>query len=105
MAPVAPASAKRSLLDLGAGVRVDFQPYGNLDDDRGLPLHGRCSQSDVGMPETKVAVRYCQPTARRRLERHICDRSGGLCTATSRIIEDPASFKIINHISPTTAGR
>jgi hypothetical protein len=30
-----------SLFDFGAGVSVDFQPDRDLDDDRGLPLHGR----------------------------------------------------------------
>jgi hypothetical protein len=31
---------EESLLDLGAGVSVDFQPHRDLDDDGRLPLHG-----------------------------------------------------------------
>jgi hypothetical protein len=30
-----------SLFDFGAGVSVDFQPDRDLDNDRGLPSHGR----------------------------------------------------------------
>src|SRR5271169_6388881 len=44
-----------SLFDLGAGVSVDLQPYGDLDDDGGLPLHGHFPRSDLTRREGKVA--------------------------------------------------
>ena len=53
------------LLDLGAGVRVDLEPYGNLDDDWGLPLHSCFPQVRAGAPEIKVGMRRCQPPGRR----------------------------------------
>src|SRR6266851_4795855 len=36
-----------SLFDLGAGVRVDLQPDGDLDDDGCLPLHGHFPRSFI----------------------------------------------------------
>jgi hypothetical protein len=35
-----PVRQRQFLVDVGAGVGVDFQADGDLDDDRGLPLHG-----------------------------------------------------------------
>src|SRR6266446_7099284 len=54
--PELPASAGRNSFDFGAGVGVDFEPDGNLDDDRRLPLHGHFLRSGTCLLQTEKAA-------------------------------------------------
>src|SRR5262249_48295061 len=46
----------------GTGVSVDLKPDSNLNDDGGLPLHGRFPRFNYFGVKGKIATKRCQPT-------------------------------------------
>ena len=63
VSPDVPAAPDSWLLDLGAGVSVDFEPDSDLDNDRGLPLHGSLPQRANSAMQGMATYERCQSTA------------------------------------------